>query len=296
MIQHESVMLKEVQEFLDVHSQQDYIDCTLGGGGYTRAILEQNGPQGRVLAIDADIQTTVRTKKALAEFGKRLVVQCGNFKNVHSIAQTTGFEKVSGIVYDLGLSTDILTSSGRGFSFLADEPLDMRFSADSGYTAAELIASLKEQELANILWQFGEERFSRRIAKALCQARKKERITTTALLTRVIESAVPAGYRHGKIHCATRTYQALRMAVNDELPTIESSLAQSYELLQPGGRIVVVSFHSLEDRVVKNTFKQFRQNNNAHIITKKPIQPTYTEKRTNPKCRSAKLRCIQRGL
>lgn len=207
-----------------------------------------------------------------------------------------GFEGVSGIVYDLGLSTDLLAGSGRGFSFLTDEPLDMRFSSgDDGSTAADLVNGLKEQELMEILWRFGEERYGRRIAKAVCQARRKMRITSTASLVRVIASAVPAMYRRGKIHCATRTFQALRIAVNDELAALESSLKQSYQLLSPGGRIVVVTFHSLEDRIVKQSFKQFQKEQAAVIVTKKPIQPTLRKKQTNPKSRSAKLRCVQKG-
>ncbi len=296
MILHEPVMLQEVLEYLNVHSQGEYIDCTLGGGGYTRAILERNGPKGRVLALDADFQTANRTQKTLEHFGKRLTIHCGNFKDVQSIAAKEGFEKVSGIVYDLGLSTDLLTGSGRGFSFLADEPLDMRFSSgDDGSTAADLVNGLKEQELMEILWRFGEERYGRRIAKAVCQARRKEHITSTASLVRIIASAVPATYRHGKIHCATRTFQALRIAVNDELAAFESSLKQSYQLLGPKGRIVVVTFHSLEDRIVKQAFKQFQKEQAAVILTKKPIQSTLKEKQTNPKSRSAKLRCVQKG-
>lgn len=294
MIQHRSVMLEEVIENLDVHSQCDYIDCTLGGGGYTREILERNGPNGKVLAIDTDEETIRRTGDALAQFGSRLIKCCGNFRNVASFAKEHSFNDVWGIVYDLGLSSDLLSSSGRGFSFLLDEPLDMRFSLEQHITASQLINSLREEEIANIIWTFGEERYSRCIAKVIVQARKKKRITSTFELRDCIASAVPASYRRGRIHCATRTFQALRMAVNEELQVLEESLAQAISVLRPGGRIVVVSFHSLEDRIVKNTFKQFQKEKQAIILTKKPIQATQTEIRLNPRSRSAKLRCIQK--
>lgn len=287
-------MLTEVIEHLDVHSQYDYIDCTFGGGGYTRAILERNGPVGRVLAIDADEDTIKRTSESLQEFGSRLVVQCGNFRDIKLFADAVGFVAVAGIVYDLGLSSDLLAASGRGFSFLADEPLDMRFSISQDTTAEQIVNSLKEKELADIIWTYGEERYSRRIAKAIYAMRKKSRITTTLQLCSVIASAVPGSYRNGRMHYATRTFQALRIAVNDELRTLEESLVQSYDLLMPGGRIVIVSFHSLEDRIVKNIFKKLQKESSGLIHTKKPIEPSRSEILSNPRSRSAKMRCIQK--
>lgn len=294
MIQHLPVMLEEVIEQLDVHSQGDYIDCTLGGGGYTRALLERNAPNGRVLAIDADEETIRRTGSALGEFGSRLVARCDNFRHLADVAQKSGFSGVAGIVYDLGLSSDLLSSSGRGFSFIGDEPLDMRFSVRQETMAAHLVNGLREEDLAHILWSFGQERYSRRIAKAIVQVRKKEKILSTHQLCDAIASAVPRQYRQSRISCATRTFQALRIAVNEELQALEESLSQAYGLLSEGGRITVVSFHSLEDRIVKNTFKQFQKEQNAHILTKKPLQPTRAEQRNNPRSRSAKLRSIQK--
>lgn len=294
MIQHRPVMLEEVLEHLDVHSQYDYIDCTLGGGGYSRAILERNGPKGRVLAIDADVQTIQRTSAALQEYKKRFTAHCGNFRTVAAIAATRGFENVSGIIYDLGLSSDLLQSSGRGFSFLSDEPLDMRFSTQQDVTAAHLVNSLREEDLADILWSYGQERYSRRIAKGIVQARRKEKIISTRQLCLYIASAVPSAYRHGRIHCATRTFQALRIAVNDELAALEESLSQAWQLLGCEGHIVVVTFHSLEDRIVKHLFKTFSKSANARLCLKKPLQSRREEQRANPRSRSAKLRCIQK--
>ena len=294
MVKHQSVMLGEAIEYLDVHSQIDYIDCTFGGGGYTRAILERNGPKGRVLAIDADEDTILRAHQTLKDFGSRLVVHCDNFRNLASVAKRSGFQNVGGIVYDLGLSSDLLSASGRGFSFLVDEPLDMRFSVRQEKMAAHLVNGLREEDLAHIIWTFGEERYSRRIAKAIIHTRKKQKILSTHQLRDSITASVPASYRHGRIHCATRTFQALRIAVNDELNALEESLGNAYDLLAYGGRIVVISFHSLEDRIVKHVFKQFQKEHRAHILTKKPIQSSQTEIRANPRSRSAKLRCIQK--
>lgn len=294
MIKHRSVMLQEAIEHLDVRSQCDYIDCTLGGGGYAKEILERNGPGGRVLAIDADQETITRTNTALRDYGGRFIAHCGNFRALATIAHTHGFKSVSGIVYDLGMSTDLLLSSGRGFSFLADEPLDMRFSTEQSITAEHLVNGMREEELANTLWSYGQERYSRRIAKEIVRARRKAKVATTQQLRQCIESAVPFAYRRGRIHCATRTFQALRIAVNDELAALEESLSQAMRVLAPEGRIVAITFHSLEDRIVKNLFKTFSQNGSMRLCTKKPLRPSYEERRENPRSRSAKLRCIRK--
>lgn len=294
MILHTSVLPKEAIDLLDVHSNGSYIDCTLGGGGHTRSLLEQSAPNGRVLAFELDEETIEKTGKALKSFGKRLTIVRANFRAIGSIARQNGFDQVDGIIYDLGLSIDLLKDRGRGFSFLADEPLDMRFDADAQFIAKDLVNSWTEKEIADTIFQFGEERYSRRIAKSIVEARKKKRITTTGELTALIEKSVPGPYRRGRIHCATRTFQAIRIAVNDELGALEKSLEVAFDLLAPNGRIAVISFHSLEDRIVKHAFRAHAIAKRARLLTKKPIIPTPEEQASNPASRSAKLRGISK--
>lgn len=294
MIRHISVLKEEAVSLLNVLSNQDSIDCTLGGGGHTSSMLEQNAPRGRVLAVDLDSETIAQTGRALKRFGKRLTIARGNFHDIGHIARPLGFESVSGVLYDLGLSIDLIKGRGRGFSFLSDEPLDMRFDTDQGIRAEDIVNSWTEKEIADCIFAYGEERYSRRIAKQIVLARKKQRIKTTSDLVGIIERSVPPGYRHGRIHCATRTFQALRIAVNDEIDGLARSLQQSFELLRSGGRIVVISFHSLEDRIVKNYFRNLFKAKHALLLTKKPITPSQEEIQENPASRSAKLRCIQK--
>lgn len=297
---HETVLKEEAIGYLNVLSNHHYVDCTLGGGGHTEAILEKNGPKGCVIAFELDADTIARTTKRLKRFGKRLVVIHDTFRNIGSIAS---FEKpISGVLYDLGTSMDLLKSSGRGFSFLIDEPLDMRFSVSSERTAAYLIRTLRESDLADLIFRYGEERLSRRIAHALGETRRHSPIETTRELVAVIERAVPSSYRHGRIHPATRTFQALRIAVNDELAALEESLGKAVLLLRDKGqgraeaerrRIVVISFHSLEDRIVKQFFRVQKLKKAGVILTKKPVIPSREEIEKNPASRSAKLRAFQ---
>lgn len=292
MILHKSVLKDEVLMYLDVHSNSSYIDCTLGGGGHTQGILERNGPRGRVLAIDLDEETINRTREHLKKYTKRLTIHRGNFHDLDAIVRERNIHPVSGIVYDLGLSIDLLKTSGRGFSFLTDEPLDMRFDTEQRLTAEEIIHSWTEKEIADVLYLYGEERFSRRIAKGILTERKKKRITTTGQLVGVIEACVPGGYRHKRIHCATRTFQALRIAVNDELEGLKQSLMAASNIVEKHGRVVVISFHSLEDRIVKHYFRELAAKGKGIILTKKPIEPSEKEIEENHASRSAKLRAI----
>lgn len=286
-------MLSEVMDLLAVHSQGIYIDCTLGGGGYSLALLEHSAPDGRVLAIEADAETLKRTSVLFEEYGSRFIGIEGNFRLASTYATEQGFCGAHGAVWDLGLSTDLIVESGRGFSFNADEPLDMRFSTIQTATAADIIRTTREDELADIIWSYGEERYARRIARALCRARERQMIERTSSLVALIRAAVPASYRRGRIHCATRTFQALRIAVNDELTALEESLLTMKRCIRSGGTIAVVSFHSLEDRIVKNLFKQWQRTHEAVLLTKKPVRPSLQEIKTNKASRSAKLRAIR---
>lgn len=294
MILHTSVFLEEAITLLDVHSNKEYIDCTLGGGGHTRALLERSGPKGKVLAFDLDDETIQKTGGTLKGYAKRLKIVRANFHDLAVVAPQNGFEQVGGILYDLGLSMDLIKGRGRGFSFMTDEPLDMRFDTEQDFTAADILNSWPEKKIADTIYAFGEERFSRRIAKVIVEHRRKHRFETTGQLVEAVERAVPGKYRHGKIHCATRTFQALRIAVNDELGGLEKSLSSAFELLAPNGRIVVISFHSLEDRIVKNYFRMLFKTNQATLLTKKPISPSPEEIERNPASRSAKMRGIEK--
>ncbi|MBI4239655.1 16S rRNA (cytosine(1402)-N(4))-methyltransferase RsmH [Candidatus Uhrbacteria bacterium] len=291
MTVHRPVMLEEAIGYLNVRSNHNYIDCTFGGGGHTQAMLERNGPKGKVIAFELNTSAIQQAKDLQKKYNKRLIIINDNFRN---ILKTESYKlQASGILYDLGFSTDELKGSGRGFSFQVDEPLDMRFSLESELTAADIVQTWKEKELADLIYTYGEEKYSRRIAKNIVAARHKEPIQTTLQLVAIIERSVPPFYRHKKIHCSTRTFQALRIAVNDELESLNISLEKSISLLKQGGRVVVISFHSLEDRIVKHFFKELVKTKKAIPLTKKPQTPTQKEIEINPAARSAKLRAIE---
>ena len=283
-------MPQEVIEYLRVHSNGEYVDCTLGGAGHTAMILERNGPKGRVLGIDANPDALSQAATHLKQYGKRLVLAQGNFRDVVHLATRHGFSQVDGILYDLGLSMDLLKRSGRGFSFQVDEPLDMRLDPEQDLTAGVILNSCKEQEIADAIYQYGEERASRRIANAIVLARRKKRFETTFDLVSVIESVLS---RHGKAHPATKTFQALRMVVNDELGVLKRTLEDIPQLLHSGSRVVVLTFHSLEDRIVKNVFRDWGKEKRAMVLTKKVVVPTRQEVLKNSPSRSAKLRAIE---
>lgn len=287
---HLPVFKKEVLEYLDPKPNQNFIDATAGGGGHLFPLLEKIAPQGKVLAIELDSELYNRLEKGRPE---RLVLVNDSYSNLKKIAKREGFEGVSGILFDLGLSAWHLKESKRGFSFKTREPLDMRYSQKSGLTAGEIVNSWSFEKIENILKEYGQERFAGRIAKGISQQRKIKPIETTSQLVEIIAKATPGFYKRGRIHFATRTFQALRIAVNNELANLENVLPQTLEVLKKGGRLAIISFHSLEDRIVKNFFREKEKENILKILTKKPITPAKREIRENPSSRSAKLRAAQ---
>ncbi len=298
---HISVLQKEVIEYLDPKPNENFVDCTIGEGGHSAAILKKILPRGKLLGIDrdAEILKTVKAKNQNSEIKNNLILICDNYTHLKEIIKKNNFSPVDGILLDLGMSSWHLKKSGRGFAFLKDEPLDMRYEAkckvpnakcQNYLTAEEIINKWPKEEIERILKEYGEERFAKRIAENIIKERKLKPIKTTAHLVTIIKKAVPFKYQHGRIHCATRTFQALRIAVNDELNNLKKILPQAIEILKPGGRIVVISFHSLEDRIVKNFLKEEAKKNIITILTKKPIMVSAEEMKKNPRARSAKLR------
>ncbi|TAK04746.1 16S rRNA (cytosine(1402)-N(4))-methyltransferase RsmH [Patescibacteria group bacterium] len=291
---HLPVLLAEVLDGLALDPGDDAIDGTLGDGGHAAAILKQTAPDGRLLGIDLDPDARRAAAERLKPFEKRTVIAAGNYADMAQLAAAHGFRDVAGIVLDVGIRSEQLEESGRGFSFKRDEPLRMTFSPDADTTAAELVNGMSEVELTRLLREYGEERHALAVAKAIVRRRRKQRILTTTQLVEIIGSAVPAGYRRAKLHFATRTFQALRIAVNGELENLDRGLAAALTLLAPGGRLAVISFHSLEDRIVKHAFQRWTQEGRATILTKKPLTATPNETKTNPRSRSAKLRVAEK--
>ena len=289
---HIPVLQKEVLEYLDPKPNENFIDATVGEAGHTVAILEKNQPRGKVLGIEWDPELY---KKLLKSDIDRLTLVNDSFVNLKEIVEREKFTKVSGILFDLGLSSWHLEESGRGFSFLKNEPLDMRYNPQNSLTAEKIVNYWAASEIEKILKTYGEERFAPRIAETFVSFRRIKPIKTTLQLVEIIKKTVPSWYQHKKIHFATRTFQALRIAVNDELNNLEKTLPQAIEILKPGGRLVVISFHSLEDRIVKNFLKEKSKENILKILTKKPIRPSGEEIIKNPRSRSAKLRAAQKG-
>lgn len=289
---HKPVLLKEVIEGLDLRSGMIVLDATLGGGGHALEMCKKIGPTGKLVGIDEDEGAIRRTQDL---FGKVCDVHLAvsNFRNLQTALEGFGIKKIDAVLFDLGLSSFQLETSGRGFSFMRDEPLLMTFGENAGLdklTAEEIVNSWGEESLADVIYGFGGERYSRRIAKAIVEARTIDKIKTTGRLVEIIESAVPAVYRRGRIHPATKTFQALRMAVNDELNALKQGLADAWQMLSPNGRIALISFHEIEDRIVKNFFKDKKLQGEIEILTKKPMVPGFEEVRENPRSRSAKLR------
>jgi 16S rRNA (cytosine1402-N4)-methyltransferase len=301
---HAPVMVSEVLHYLNAHPGGVYLDGTIGGAGHALEVLEASGPTGLLLGIDRDPAAVRRARRRCERFADRCNIVSGSFEDMGAIASTEGFRRFDGILLDLGFSSDQLGDPSRGFSFQTDGPLDMRLDPSSDTTAADLVNSLPETELADLLYRFGEERKSRRVAHAIVTARPIERTTQ---LAEVVARAV--GGRRGRIHPATRTFQALRIAVNDELGAIERALPVAISLLRAGGRLVVISFHSLEDRVVKRSLREAsvdcvcppglpecRCDHHASVSlpVRKAVRPTALEIRSNHRARSARLRVAER--
>ena len=289
---HRSVLLSEAIDLLQIRSGEKYIDGTLGGGGHTGQILERGG---RVLGIDADNDALEFVKEnfqfPISNF--QLTLAKGNFKDIDQIAKEKGFTDVAGVILDLGVSSHQFDEGSRGFSFQKEAPLDMRMDQALSVKAADLVNILTKGELYELFTKLGEERFARPIVDSIISARRKERIETTKKLADIVTHAVPKGQKN--IHPATRVFQALRIAVNDELNNLREVLPKSVELLAKEGRLAVISFHSLEDRIVKHAFKDFAEKGLGKIITKKPVIPGDAEIGQNSRARSAKLRVFEKS-
>jgi 16S rRNA (cytosine1402-N4)-methyltransferase len=320
---HVPVMLVEVLRFLQPRAGGHYVDGTLGGGGHTQAILEQSAPDGKVLGIDIDAQAIARVRERLSDYvnNGRLVLVHGNFAELARIVHEAGFVSVEGVILDLGFSSYQVDDPQRGFSFSADGPLDMRLDQSQAQSAADIVNSASERELAEIFWRYGEETRSRRIARRIVQRRKQAAITRTAQLAELAAAGAP--YKPGAIHSATRVFQALRIAVNHELEHIEKVLPQIVDVLSMnktlpasgqevssgrGGRMVMIAFHSLEDRLVKEFMRREAKDclcpphvpvcvcghkARLRLLTPKPVTPTIEEVTANPRARSAKLRAAE---
>lgn len=295
-IAHVPVLGQEVCFWLISERPGTIVDCTVGYGGHAEMLLASSQAGTRVIGLDQDSRAIDFCRQRLSRFGDRIVLRQGNYRDLKSHLAETGIATVDGALFDFGVSSPQLDDPSRGFSFQRKGPLDMRMDQTIGSTAADLVNHSPEQELADIIFQYGEERYARRIARAIVQERQRRPVETTGALVSLIARSVPASYRHGRIHCATRTFQALRIAVNHELDFLESSLRDATEVLAVGGRICAISFHSLEDRIVKHTFRSLSQEPEASlsILTKKPVLPSQTEYEANPRSRSAKLRVVER--
>jgi 16S rRNA (cytosine1402-N4)-methyltransferase len=313
--QHIPVMLEEMLQYLQPQPGGCYIDGTVGGGGHTAAILERTAPNGRVLGIDTDAQALARVRERLSsqvESGRLLLVH-GNFADLERIVAEVGFGPTRGVLLDLGFSSDQMENPQRGFSFSMEGPLDMRLDQSHTTTAADLVNTLEEQELADLFWRYGEERHSRAIARRIVQERAKHKITSTTQLATIVSSVIPRKPgRAGAIHPATRVFQALRIAVNGELERLEQVLPQILHILLNtsggGGRMVIIAFHSLEDRIVKEFMRREATDclcppglpicvcghkAQLRLLTHKPVIPTEQEIERNPRARSARLRAAE---
>jgi len=285
---HIPVLFDEVLEQLQPAPGGIFVDGTLGGGGHTRALAERVGPAGRVIAVDLDGGAVERTSAALA--GLPVLVANASYAELPEVLDEVGVAAVDGVLLDLGLSSDQLADAERGFSYLSEGELDMRFDLERGEPAWRMIERMSEEHLANVIYQYGEERFSRRIARKIVEQRRSDPIRTASQLAELVRSCVPRSRGHN-IDPATRTFQALRIAVNGELDALQTALKRLPDYLKPGGRLAIISFHSLEDRIVKEAF---RDDERLSPITRKPIVASEQESNRNPRARSAKLRVAER--
>jgi 16S rRNA (cytosine1402-N4)-methyltransferase len=310
MFHHITVLKNEAVEGLDIKENGIYVDCTLGGAGHSALIASQLSGEGRLICIDQDDKALHNAEEILAQYSDRVTLIKSNFRHIHDVLEQLDIEKVDGFLYDLGVSSPQLDEAERGFSYNHDAPLDMRMDQSSSLTAYEVVNQWEEVEIANLIYRYGEEKFSRRIAKNIVEYRSDSSIETTFQLVEVIKKSIPAAARRQGPHPAKRTFQAIRIAVNDELQAFEDSLGQALERLHVGGRISVITFHSLEDRICKQFFKSESQGctcppdfplcvcgqePNLKIITKKPISPREEEVEENPRARSAKLRIAEKA-
>ncbi len=309
---HYSVMLKETVDGLDIKPDGIYVDCTLGGGGHSEEILKRlsdMGGSGKLVSIDRDPEAIAAAGERLKKYGDRSIICRGNFCEAPSILDNLGIEKIDGVTADLGVSSRQLDESSRGFSYMQDAPLDMRMSKGEGMSAYDVVNGYSEDDLKRIIYTFGEEKFSSRIASFIVEAREKKPIESTFELSEIIKNAIPAKFRKDGPHPAKRTFQAIRIEVNGELDVIDKVIDGLFPYLAPKGRMSFISFHSLEDRIIKHTFLSHTQGctcpkefpvcvcgkkPEAVIVTKKPILPSDRELEENPRSRSAKLRILEK--
>ena len=289
---HKTVLLNETIDGLNLHDGALVLDGTFGGGGHSLEILKRFR-NVKIVAIDQDKSAYEKAKSKFVGLDSSLAFINANFREVGNLKK----KDFDGIILDLGLSSDQLENSGRGFSFMKNEPLLMTMKENPSpedVTAMDIVNSWGENNIADIIYGYGEEKFSRRIARAIVDARQKKKFETTFDLVKVVNESVPASYRKGRINCATKTFQALRIATNDELGALQEGLAKGFEAMKVGGRMSVISFHSLEDRIVKNFFRDKQKENQAKLINKKPITASDEELKNNPRSRSAKLRVLEK--
>ena len=302
--EHTPVMLEEVLEYLDPEKGKVMVDGTVGSGGHAEVIARRILPGGRLIAIDRDPQALLQAKERLAPLAAQVSYHREDYRDIRAVLGDEGLESVDGILIDMGVSSLQLDDPERGFSFRQDGPLDMRMDTTCGETAADIVNNASEDELTRIFYSYGEERWARRIARFIVESRGRRPIRTTLELVKVIENAVPVGARRGKKHPARRTFQALRIAVNHELEGLEEAIKEGVDCLAEDGRMVVLAYQSLEDRVVKSTFNSLAKGSDfppdpphppvLRILTKKPVTPTEKERESNPRSRSAKLRAAER--
>ena len=306
---HQPVMVDEAATYLITAPDGIYVDGTAGTGGHSLEICKRIAPEGRLICLDVDRTSLRLAEEQLASFGDSVRLVKGSYADLDRVLQQAGIGNVHGILLDLGLSSYQLEHSGRGFSFLKDEPLDMRMDQDHGLSACELINTISMERLQEFLWSYAEERWARRIARAIIEERRKGPVTTSRQLARLIETTIPLKHRPRKIHPATKTFQALRIAVNGELQNIADFLSKAPSILRSGGRLVVISYHSLEDRLVKQAFRE-RKDVGRHprklpdlpdsgpalmrVLTKKGLRPSQAELIANPRSRSAIMRVAER--
>ncbi|AIS52715.1 ribosomal RNA small subunit methyltransferase H [Thermoanaerobacter kivui] len=303
---HKSVLLKESIEYLNIKADGIYVDGTLGGGGHSEEILKRL-KAGRLIAIDRDIDAINAAKERLKDY-KNVYYVNDNFKNIKEILKNLKIDKVDGILLDLGVSSYQLDETQRGFSYMKDAPLDMRMDKESPFSAYDVVNKYSEEELERVIKEYGEEKWASRIAKFIVEARKKSEIKTTFQLVEIIKNAIPASARREGPHPAKRTFQAIRIEVNEELKDLDKAIEDMVEVLRGKGRIAIITFHSLEDRIVKNTFKRLEKpcicppkmpctcgkKPLIKIITKKPVMSSKEELEVNPRSRSAKLRVAEK--
>ncbi len=307
--QHVPIMLNEVLEYMEIKSGGVYVDGTLGGAGHSIEIARRMQPGGRLIGIDQDEEAIAASSERLKEFKDSVIIVHNNFRNIKSVVENAGFSAVDGILMDIGVSSHQIDQEERGFSYMQDGPLDMRMDKSRALTAEDLLNDLSEKELSRIIKEYGEENWAVRISKFICDERSKNRIKTTGQLVEIIKKAIPAAARKEGGHPAKRTFQALRIAVNDELRVLESAVKDAVSILAPGGRLAVITFHSLEDRIVKTLFNSMEKpctcphtipicmcgkQPELKVVTRKPVTATQEELELNSRAKSAKLRVAER--